>query len=88
MDFAGSSIVFLVGGIAALVNGSFDETKKQIADIKKYVRSSNNVNVFGHIGFNAGSQLAMDQWVPYVAVNTMLSIGGASYSCNLNKLFR
>ena len=78
VDFAGSSIVFLVGGIAALVNGSFDETKKPIANYKKNMFAvATMLMVFGHIGFNAGSQLAMDQWVPYVAVNTMLSVGGA-----------
>ena len=32
----------------------------------------------GWYGFNPGSQLAMDQWVPYVAVTTTLGAAGGA----------
>ena len=88
IDFAGSSIVHSVGAWAGLV-GAFLLGPR----IGKYVNGKvqampgHNMAIatlgalilwIGWYGFNPGSQLAMDQWVPYVAVTTTLAAAGGA----------
>jgi len=88
IDFAGSSIVHSVGAWAGLV-GAFLLGPR----IGKYVNGraqampGHNMAIatlgalilwIGWYGFNPGSQLAMDQWVPYVAVTTTLAAAGGA----------
>ena len=88
IDFAGSSIVHSVGAWAGLV-GAFLLGPR----IGKYVNGraqampGHNMAIatlgalilwIGWYGFNPGSQLAMDQWVPYVAVITTLAAAGGA----------
>jgi len=88
IDFAGSSIVHSVCAWAGLV-GAFLLGPR----IGKYVNGraqampGHNMAIatlgalilwIGWYGFNPGSQLAMDQWVPYVAVTTTLAAAGGA----------
>jgi Amt family ammonium transporter len=88
IDFAGSSIVHSVGAWAGLVGAMLLGPR-----IGKYVGGKaqaipgHNMSIatlgclilwIGWYGFNPGSQLAMDQWVPYVAVTTTLGAAGGA----------
>jgi len=88
IDFAGSSIVHSVGAWAGLVGAYLLGPR-----IGKYVNGraqampGHNMAIatlgalilwIGWYGFNPGSQLAMDQWVPYVAVTTTLAAAGGA----------
>ena len=88
IDFAGSSIVHSVGAWAGLVGAALLGPR-----IGKYVGGrvqaipGHNMSIatlgalilwIGWYGFNPGSQLAMDQWVPYVAVTTTLGAAGGA----------
>jgi Amt family ammonium transporter len=88
IDFAGSSIVHSVGAWAGLVGATLLGPR-----IGKYVGGKaqaipgHNMSIatlgclilwIGWYGFNPGSQLAMDQWVPYVAVTTTLGAAGGA----------
>ena len=88
IDFAGSSIVHSVGAWAGLVGAMLLGPR-----IGKYVSGKvqaipgHNMSIatlgalilwIGWYGFNPGSQLAMDQWVPYVAVTTTLGAAGGA----------
>ena len=88
IDFAGSSIVHSVGAWAGLVGAVLLGPR-----IGKYVGGKvqaipgHNMSIatlgalilwIGWYGFNPGSQLAMDQWVPYVAVTTTLGAAGGA----------
>ena len=88
IDFAGSSIVHSVGAWAGLVGAALLGPR-----IGKYVGGKvqaipgHNMSIatlgalilwIGWYGFNPGSQLAMDQWVPYVAVTTTLGAAGGA----------
>jgi len=88
IDFAGSSIVHSVGAWAGLVGAALLGPR-----IGKYVGGKaqampgHNMSIatlgalilwIGWYGFNPGSQLAMDQWVPYVAVTTTMGAAGAN----------
>ena len=88
IDFAGSSIVHSVGAWAGLVGAMLLGPR-----IGKYVNGrtqavpGHNMAIatlgalilwIGWYGFNPGSQLAMDQWVPYVAVTTTLAAAGGA----------
>jgi Amt family ammonium transporter len=85
VDFAGSSVVHMTGGVAALVGakmlgprlGKFDAAGNPMAipghNIALAVLGT-FVLAFGWFGFNAGSTLAgMDTRIAVVAVNTMLA---------------
>lgn len=85
VDFAGSSVVHMVGGVAALAGtlvlgpriGKFSRTGKPNAipghDIPMALLGS-MILAFGWFGFNAGSSLAgNDLRIAVVAVNTMLA---------------
>ena len=58
-DFAGSTIVHLTGGVAALVGA--------------YLIGGVFILWFGWFGFNAGSELAADEFVPFLAMNTLIA---------------
>ncbi len=88
IDFAGSSIVHSVGAWAGLVGAVLLGPR-----IGKYVGGKaqaipgHNMSIatlgclilwIGWYGFNPGSQLVMDQWVPYVAVTTTLGAAGGA----------
>ena len=83
IDFAGSSIVHSVGAWAGLVGamllgpriGKFKDGKPQAMPGHNMAIATLGALVLwiGWYGFNPGSQLAMDQWVPYVAVTTTLA---------------
>lgn len=93
VDFAGSSVVHMVGGVAALAGalvlgpriGKFSKTGKPNAipghDIPMAILGT-MILAFGWFGFNAGSTLAgNDLRIGVVAVNTMLaSAAGAMAS--------
>ena len=83
IDFAGSSIVHSVGAWAGLVGamllgpriGKFKDGKPQAMPGHNMAIATLGALVLwiGWYGFNPGSQLQMDQWVPYVAVTTTLA---------------
>ena len=83
VDFAGSSIVHSVGAWAGLVGAMLLGPRiGKYADGKPSAMPGHNMAIatlgalvlwIGWYGFNPGSQLAMDQWVPYVAVTTTLA---------------
>lgn len=84
-DFAGSGVVHMVGGFAALVGawylgpriGKYDATGKPKTFKPHhlgYVIAGTFILAFGWFGFNAGSSLAAtDLRIGIVAVNTMLA---------------
>ena len=89
IDFAGSSIVHSVGAWAGLVGAMLlgPRIGKYSADGKPQAMPGHNMAIatlgalvlwIGWYGFNPGSQLAMDQWVPYVAVTTTLAAAGGA----------
>jgi len=93
-DFAGSGIVHMTGGIAALV-GAFllaPRIGKYDADGNPRAIPGHNipfaiVGVFilwlGWFGFNPGSELAADSYVITVAVNTMLAAIAGGLFCTI-----
>ncbi|CAI8169302.1 MAG: Ammonia channel [Prochlorococcus marinus str. MIT 9215] len=88
IDFAGSSIVHSVGAWAGLVGamllgprlGKFVNGKSQAIPGHNMSIATLGALILwiGWYGFNPGSQLAMDQWVPYVAVTTTLAAAGGA----------
>ena len=88
IDFAGSSIVHSVGAWAGLVGAMLLGPRiGKYIDGKVQAIPGHNMSIatlgalilwIGWYGFNPGSQLAMDQWVPYVAVTTTLGAAGGA----------
>ncbi len=88
IDFAGSSIVHSVGAWAGLVGAMLLGPRiGKYVDGKPQAMPGHNMAIatlgalilwIGWYGFNPGSQLAMDQWVPYVAVTTTLAAAGGA----------
>ena len=88
IDFAGSSIVHSVGAWAGLVGaallgpriGKFVNGKAQALPGHNMALATLGALILwiGWYGFYPGSQLAMDQWVPYVAVTTTLAAAGGA----------
>jgi len=88
IDFAGSSIVHSVGAWAGLVGayllgpriGKFVNGRAQAMPGHNMAIATLGALILwiGWYGFNPGSQLAMDQWVPYVAVTTTLAAAGGA----------
>jgi len=93
VDFAGSSIVHSVGAWAGLVGamllgpriGKFIDGKPQAMPGHNMAIATLGALVLwiGWYGFNPGSQLAMDQWVPYVAVTTTLAAAGGAIGATI-----
>ncbi len=93
-DFAGSGIVHMTGGIAALVGamflgpriGKYDENGKPRA-IPGHNIPFAILGVFilwlGWFGFNPGSELFADVYVMTVAVNTMLAAVAGALACTI-----
>ena len=84
IDFAGSSVVHMTGGLAALVGAAIlgPRLGKYTKDGKPRAIPGHSIpfaitGVFilliGWFGFNPGSQLAADEVVPFVALNTLLA---------------
>lgn len=90
VDYAGSSVVHLVGGVAALAGGLVlgPRIGKYGADGKVNTIPGHNIPMallgvfilaFGWFGFNAGSSLAgSDLRITVIAVNTMLASASAA----------
>lgn len=83
-DFAGSTIVHSAGGWAALMGAIFlgprlgkyasDGTPRAIPGHNiGYVTIGVFILWFGWFGFNAGSELAMDEWVAHAIMTTLLA---------------
>ena len=88
IDFAGSSIVHSIGAWAGLVGAMLLGPRiGKYADGKPQAMPGHNMAIatlgalvlwIGWYGFNPGSQLGMDEWVPYVAVTTTLAAAGGA----------
>jgi len=93
VDFAGSSIVHSVGAWAGLVGamllgpriGKYSDWKPQAMPGLLLAIATLGALVLwiGWYGFNPGSQLAMDQWVPYVAVTTTLAAAAGAIGATI-----
>ncbi len=93
VDFAGSSIVHSVGAWAGLVGamllgpriGKYTDGKPQAMPGHNMAIATLGALVLwiGWYGFNPGSQLAMDQWVPYVAVTTTLAAAAGAIGATI-----
>jgi Amt family ammonium transporter len=100
VDFAGSSVVHMVGGVAALVGA-----KMMGPRIGKYTASGKAVPIPGHnipmavlgtfilafgwFGFNPGSTLSgTDTHIAVIAVNTMLASATGAFGAYLYMMFR
>ena len=93
IDFAGSSIVHTVGAWAGLVGamllgpriGKFVGGKPQAIPGHNMSIATLGALILwiGWYGFNPGSELAMDQYVPYVAVTTTLAAAGGAIAATI-----
>ncbi|AAP99341.1 MULTISPECIES: ammonium transporter [Prochlorococcus] len=93
IDFAGSSIVHSVGGWAGLVGamllgpriGKFVDGKPQAMPGHNMAIATLGALILwiGWYGFNPGSELAMDEYVAYVAVTTTLAAAGGAIAATL-----
>jgi len=93
VDFAGSSIVHSVGAWAGLVGamllgpriGKYSDGKPQAMPGHNMAIATLGALVLwiGWYGFNPGSQLAMDQWVPYVAVTTTFAAAAGAIGATI-----
>lgn len=93
-DFAGSGIVHMCGGVAALMGAIFlgPRIGKYDANGKPRAIPGHNIPFamlgvfilwFGWFGFNPGSELAADAAVAGIAVNTMLAAGAGGVACTI-----
>ena len=93
IDFAGSSIVHSVGGWAGLVGamllgpriGKFVDGKAQAMPGHNMAIATLGALILwiGWYGFNPGSELAMDEYVAYVAVTTTLAAAGGAIAATI-----
>jgi Amt family ammonium transporter len=98
-DFAGSTVVHSVGGWAALVGAAIlgPRTGKYTADGRINAIPGHNLSIatLGCLilwvcwfGFNPGSQLAVDEAVPYIAVTTNLAGAAGGITATLTSWLR
>ena len=93
IDFAGSSIVHSVGGWAGLVGamllgpriGKYVDGKPQAMPGHSMAIATLGALILwiGWYGFNPGSELAMDEYVAYVAVTTTLAAAGGAIAATV-----
>jgi Amt family ammonium transporter len=95
VDFAGSSVVHMTGGVIAIVTSKIlgPRIGKYTADGRinpipphniAYVMTGTFILAFGWFGFNAGSTLAgTDTQLAIVAVNTMLASASGAFAAYL-----
>lgn len=96
LDFAGSSVVHMQGGVIALIfawligprHGKYDKNGKLVHPIMPHsipmVMLGTFILAFGWFGFNPGSTLAgTDLRIAVIAVNTMLASATAALSSTL-----
>ena len=96
VDFAGSSVVHMQGGVIAFIfawligprHGKYDKSGKLVHPIMPHsipmVMLGTFILAFGWFGFNPGSTLAgTDLRIAVVAVNTMLASATAAFSTTL-----
>ncbi|KGG13100.1 ammonium transporter [Prochlorococcus sp. MIT 0601] len=93
IDFAGSSIVHSVGGWAGLIGAMLLGPRiGKFVDGKPQAMPGHNMAIatLGALilwicwyGFNPGSELAMDQYVAYVAVTTTLAAAGGAIAATV-----
>jgi Amt family ammonium transporter len=100
VDFAGSSVVHMVGGVAAIVGAKMMGPRigKYTADGKAVPIPGHNIPMavlgtfilaFGWFGFNPGSTLAgTDTRIAVIAVNTMLASASGAFGAYLYMMFR
>jgi len=100
VDFAGSSVVHMVGGVAALAGaivlgprlGKFDKNGKPVAMPGHHIPMAlvgTLILAFGWFGFNPGSTLAgTDLRIAVVATNTMLAGTGGAITAMLFMMWK
>jgi ammonium transporter, Amt family len=100
VDFAGSSVVHMVGGVAALAGaivlgprlGKFDKNGKPVAMPGHHIPMAlvgTLILAFGWFGFNPGSTLAgTDLRIAVVATNTMLAGTGGAITAMLYMMWK
>jgi Amt family ammonium transporter len=93
-DFAGSGIVHMCGGLAAMMGALFlgPRLGKYGPDGKPRAIPGHNIPFallgvfilwFGWFGFNPGSELAADEFVSGIAVNTILAACAGGVACTV-----
>ena len=93
-DFAGSGIVHMCGGLAAMMGALFlgPRIGKYGPDGKPRAIPGHNIPFallgvfilwFGWFGFNPGSELAADEFVSGIAVNTILAASAGGVACTI-----
>ena len=100
VDFAGSSVVHMVGGVAALAGaivlgprlGKYDKSGKPVAMPGHHIPMAlvgTLILAFGWFGFNPGSTLAgTDLRIGVVATNTMLAGTGGALTAMLYMMWK
>ena len=100
VDFAGSSVVHMVGGVAAFVGAKMMGPRigKYTAEGKAVPIPGHNIPMavlgtfilaFGWFGFNPGSTLSgTDTHIAVIAVNTMLASASGAFGAYLYMMFR
>lgn len=97
-DFAGSTVVHVVGGCAALMGALILGPRiGKYHDGRINAIPGHNLSIatlgclilwIGWFGFNPGSQLAVDQAVPYIAVTTNLAGAAGGIAATLTSWFK